>query len=167
MEFIILNSNIDHLTEYEAESQLIWYRSKLDNLEIDNNVKAVIVCCHHSPYTNSKIIDPNDYVREFFVTSFLKSKKCAAFLSGHSHAFEHFVIQEKHFFVIGGGGGLQQPLLIQNEARWRDEYNNFLVKRLFHFLYCEINFENITFNMKQLNSTMEEIEAVYKIIIPI
>jgi len=49
-------------------------------------------------------------VQQHFVPSFMQSKKCVLFLSGHSHNFESFKMGGKQFLVIGGGGGVHQPL---------------------------------------------------------
>src|SRR5204863_5243519 len=62
------------------------------------------------PFTNSKVVKPNKLVQQKFLPPFYSTKKCILFLSGHSHNFEHFKVQGKNFLVIGGGGGVHQPL---------------------------------------------------------
>jgi predicted MPP superfamily phosphohydrolase len=107
---IVLNSNFASLSIEENEEQEKWYKQTLDKLDEDSSVQFIITGCHHSPFTNSKIVGSSMGVREKFVPLFLKSPKSRLFLSGHSHNFEHYKIDGKDFLVIGGGGGLHQPL---------------------------------------------------------
>ncbi len=107
---ILLNSNFKSLSPQEDSAQTRWYRNTLSNLDSDNAVKCIITGCHHSPFTNSRLVKSSMGVRQRFLSSFLGSKKSGVFLSGHSHNFEHFKQYGKDFFVIGGGGGLHQPL---------------------------------------------------------
>jgi hypothetical protein len=79
-------------------------------LDADAEIQFIIVCCHHSPFTNSRIVKPSTEVQNKFVPAFIESRKSHLFLSGHAHAFEHFKVKGKDFMVIGGGGGLTQPL---------------------------------------------------------
>jgi len=107
---ILLNSNFNKMTAAEILAQDNWYNNMIRKLDKDDSVKFIIVGCHHSPYTNSKVVKPSMAVRQNFLPAFINSKKCVLFVSGHSHNFEHFVENGKHFLVIGGGGGLHQPL---------------------------------------------------------
>ncbi len=107
---ILLNSNFSCLTEAENKTQLDWYRATLQQLDTDPSIQFIISGCHHSPYTNSKIVGANKDVQQKFVPLFLASKKSRLFISGHSHNFEHYQMGGKDFLVIGGGGGLHQPL---------------------------------------------------------
>ncbi|MEI6815851.1 MAG: metallophosphoesterase [Bacteroidota bacterium] len=107
---ILLNSNFIEMTKEQIESQQKFLQDKLNTLDEDKSIKLVVVSCHHSPYSNSKIVGSSKQVQEKFVPSFIKSKKAKLFLSGHSHNFEYFKHEGKDFFVIGGGGGLHQPL---------------------------------------------------------
>src|SRR5689334_18774205 len=107
---LMLNSNFSSLSNTEIEAQQQWLKSTLASLETDSGVKAVIMSCHHSPYTNSKLVNSNVLVQEQFVKEYLKHSKCRLFISGHCHAFEYFKMEGKDFLVIGGGGGLRHPL---------------------------------------------------------
>ncbi|MCW3078834.1 MAG: metallophosphoesterase [Segetibacter sp.] len=128
---ILLNSNFNSLSTSEDADQIGWYKQTLEKLDADSSVRFVITGCHHSPYTNSRIVSSSISVREKFVPFYLKSKKSRLFLSGHSHNFEHFRQQGKDFFVIGGGGGLHQPLK-SGQGLFRDLSGNY--KPLFHYL---------------------------------
>lgn len=107
---VMLNSNFGTLSEAENNRQISWYKTTLQELDNDSAIQFIISGCHHSPYTNSKIVGANKEVQQNFVPLFLASKKCRLFISGHSHNFEHYQIGGKDFLVIGGGGGLHQPL---------------------------------------------------------
>jgi UDP-2,3-diacylglucosamine pyrophosphatase LpxH len=129
---IMLNSNFSSLSKAEIETQQQWLKSTLDSFEANNEVKAVIMSCHHSPYTNSKLVNSNVQVQEQFVKEFLKYGKCRLFISGHCHAFEYFKMEGKDFLVIGGGGGLQHPLYHNGEKYIEDLSEQY--KPLFHYV---------------------------------
>ncbi len=107
---VLVNSNFSKMTTAEILAQDNWYNATVKKFDKDDAIKFIIVGCHHSPYTNSKIVKPSMEVRQNFVPAFINSKKGMLFLSGHSHNFERFNMQGKYFLVIGGGGGLHQPL---------------------------------------------------------
>lgn len=107
---IFLNSNFKKLSTADIQQQQSWFAATLNNLDNDPAVLVTIVACHHAPYTNSKIVGSSTLVQKYFVPDYLKSRKARLFITGHSHNFERFHQGEKDFLVIGGGGGLQQPL---------------------------------------------------------
>ena len=107
---VMLNSNFGRLGEEGARTQHRRYEQTLDSLDADPTVVAVIVCCHHSPYTNSAITGASSSVQQQFVPRFLAARKTRLFLSGHAHTSEHFRPGGKDFLVIGGGGGLRHPV---------------------------------------------------------
>jgi len=121
---IMLNSNFNNLSTEEFIRQNTWYKKIMDSLEIDNKVKTIIVACHHAPFTNSKVVESSKDVQNFFVPKFIKNKKAKIFITGHSHNLEHFKQLGKDFFVIGGGGGLKQPLYPENNRPWNDLISN-------------------------------------------
>jgi predicted MPP superfamily phosphohydrolase len=112
---VLLNSNFTSLSATENENQLAWYKKTLAELDADSSIQFIITTCHHSPFTNSKIVGPCLSVQQKFVPPFLQSKKSKLFLSGHCHGFEHYQVEGKDFLVIGGGGGLHQPLKPDHE----------------------------------------------------
>jgi hypothetical protein len=128
---ILLNSNFKKLSIGEDEQQTAWYKTTLESLDKDSSIQFIITACHHSPYTNSKIVGSSKDVQQRFVPEFLASKKSRLFLSGHCHGFEHYKMQGKDFMVIGGGGGLHQPLN-QGEGCLPDLAADY--KPLFHYL---------------------------------
>ena len=128
---VLLNSNFKTLSLKEIEQQQSWLQTTLTELDADAEIDSVIVCCHHSPFTNSRIVRPSKEVEETFVPPYLESRKARLFLSGHCHAFEHYKVKGKDFLVIGGGGGLRQPLRqgIGTLADMAPEY-----KPMFHYI---------------------------------
>ena len=128
---ILLNSNFSTLSVSDKKIQDDWYQKTLEMLDSSEAIKAVIVTCHHAPYSNSKVVGSSTQVQNNFVPAYLKSKKAKLFITGHSHNFEHFEISGKSFLVIGGGGGLHQPLNSSGNSI-KDEAINY--KPAFHYL---------------------------------
>ncbi|MEN8193745.1 MAG: metallophosphoesterase [Bacteroidota bacterium] len=166
-EIILLNSNFSEMTTHEIVTQQEWYINKLIQLEQDSTISAIIVGCHHSPFTNSKVVEPDENVQLLFVPPFIEFQKCKLFISGHCHAFEHFKHGEKDFLVIGGGGGLQQTLYIEDEEKWNDQYINKTSKRMFHFLKYELVNDTIRVTLKMLETDFSQFDDNYKLIIPL
>jgi hypothetical protein len=111
MAVIMLNSNFSKLSALEFQRQQLWYKATMDSLDKDDAIKAIVVCTHHAPYSNSKIVGSSKAVVLNFIPLFMNSPKARLFISGHSHNLEYFkMAPNKHFMVIGGGGGLTQPL---------------------------------------------------------
>ncbi len=131
---VLLNSNFSKMTPADIRKQDAWYRQTLARLDTGAAVKLVIVGCHHSPYSNSKVVGSSLPVQRHFVPPFMQSKKCVLFLSGHSHNFEEFKMGGKQFLVIGGGGGVHQPLnttgLPDLAANYKPEFHYLEVIRL-------------------------------------
>lgn len=153
---ILLNSNFSDLSSSEDTAQTNWYKRTLDRLDADPSIQFIITGCHHSPYTNSKIVGSSIGVRQKFVTNFLKSQKSRLFLSGHSHNFEHFQQQGKDFFVIGGGGGLHQPLK-QGEGILQDLAKNY--KPAFHYLSVKRQADKLELTSIRLKADFTGFEA--------
>ena len=96
------------------------YKKELDKLDENPAVKIIIVATHHPPFTNSKIVSAEKDVRDKILPHFFKSSKAKLYLSGHSHNLEYFQKNGKDFLVIGGGGGIQQPLKKMKKRKWKD-----------------------------------------------
>jgi len=129
----MLNSNFKKMKPERIELQQKWYKETLDSLDKDKRVKIIVVSCHHAPYSNSKIVGSSMPVQERFVPLFINTDKCKLFITGHAHAFEHFVQSGKDFLVIGGGGGIHQPLSLDKRDLQPD------YKPEFHFLMITPN----------------------------
>jgi predicted MPP superfamily phosphohydrolase len=137
---VMLNSNFSTLSRSDEQKQLAWYKETIDQLDENPAVQYIIICCHHSPYSNSKLVGSSKAVQQKFVPYYIKSPKSKLFLSGHSHAFEHFKIEGKDFLVIGGGGGLHQPLsfgtgqLADLNTDYKPAFHYLTIKRFQNYL---------------------------------
>lgn len=127
---IFLNSNFSKLSPDDLDRQQSWLTSTLAALDSDPAVVTTIVACHHAPFSNSKIVGSSQNVQKYFVPSFLASSKAKLFITGHSHNYELFKYEGKDFLIIGGGGGLSQPLT--KEERLKDVSTTY--KPQFHYL---------------------------------
>jgi Icc-related predicted phosphoesterase len=137
---VMLNSNFGCLSAEETRMQHNWLVSTLEKLDRDSSVKAVIVGCHHPPFTNSRLVRSSANVQEQFVKPYLNSKKGRLFITGHSHAFEYFKKEGKDFLIIGGGGGLNHPL---NSGKNCHEDQCSSYKPMFHYLTVKLKGEEL------------------------
>lgn len=128
---VMLNSNFSTLSVANLVKQQIWYEHVLHELDADPAIAVVIVTCHHAPYSNSKLVGSSKLVQQRFVPAYIRSQKARLFITGHSHAFERYEFDGKTFLVIGGGGGLRQPLNT-SPSRLPDLAGTY--KPLFHYL---------------------------------
>jgi 3',5'-cyclic AMP phosphodiesterase CpdA len=131
LAIVMLNSNFNKLSLPDQHRQRAWYDSTLVALDENAAIRSVIVTCHHPPFSNNKLVGSSKTVQQQFVPSFIQSRKCRLFITGHSQAFEHFRMQGKDFLIIGGGGGLHHPRHT-SEKRLRDEASAY--KPMFHYL---------------------------------
>jgi hypothetical protein len=153
---ILLNSNFGKLGTAENQAQISWYKKTLKELDNNPSIEYIISGCHHSPFTNSKVVGCSKGVEDMFVQPFLLSKKSRLFLSGHSHNFEQYQVKGKDFLVIGGGGGLHQPLKT-GEGLLDDIASDY--KPEFHYLTVKRCAEGLQIKSYQLTkdfSTFEE-----------
>lgn len=121
MALVMLNSNYKKLTSQQIAQQQQWYTATMDSLDVDHGVKIIIVSLHHSPFTNSTVVSPSTVVSEKVLPRFISSPKARLFMSGHSHNLEYFNnYPNKYFLVLGGGGGLIQPLRPPDKSLYTD-----------------------------------------------
>lgn len=150
---VLLNSNFSAMSSADIAKQNQWYQTKLKDLDTDPSIKMVIVGCHHSPYTNSRVVKPSLPVQQDFVAPFIASQKCILFISGHSHNYEQFKMQGKNFVVIGGGGGLHQGVKGNN-----DVMNDvaFAYKPIFHYLEVKREGNKLNVLSRQMTKDFSE-----------
>jgi hypothetical protein len=161
---IMLNSNFSTLSADDIIIQNDWYRKTLGELDTDPGIAAIIVCCHHSPFTNSSMVRSSKNVQQEFVPYYLNSKKCRLFLSGHAHLFEHYRYKEKDFLVIGGGGGLRHPLsrsILQLPDLAKD------YKPAFHYITLSLNHDQLQVISHRLKPDFSGFEEGLKLAIPL
>jgi hypothetical protein len=71
---IMVDSNFPTLKKEQIEEQSQWYSRELEKFDRDEKIEYVIVCCHEPPFTNSRVVHPNEKVKAFFAapcTSYL------------------------------------------------------------------------------------------------
>jgi 3',5'-cyclic AMP phosphodiesterase CpdA len=158
---VLFNSNFNELSNEEIQKQLAWYKTTLDNFEADSTISFIIVGCHHSPFTNSKIVSPSTDVQTYYLPYFFKTSKCKLFISGHAHAFEHFKIKGKDFLVIGGGGGIQQTLYTGKEEKYKDLFDTNSDTRMFHFIIINISENKLIVRLEMLNKDFKTFNSSY------
>ena len=162
-EVILLNSNFSHLSKSDIKEQKKWYTKTLADAEKDTLINFIIVGTHHSPFTNSTIVEPSCEVEKEFVQPFLRNSKCKLFISGHAHAFEHFKEDDKNFLVVGGGGGLQQPLFTGTDQRKKDYFPISSSIRMFHYLLIEEKENFLLAKVVMLNDDFKTFYFPYEI----
>jgi 3',5'-cyclic AMP phosphodiesterase CpdA len=160
---VLLNSNVWQLAGDERRMQVAFLDSALAVLEADTTVRAVVVCCHHSPFTNSMVVLPSIHSRADFLPAYISSRKARLFISGHAHAFEHFREEGKDFLVIGGGGGLQQPLLTGGMRRWTDLFPGATPKRMFHYLRIAMQGDTLVATVRMMRGDFSGLEDTYAV----
>ncbi len=128
---LLLNSNFSTLTLQQQKEQQTFYEDTLQAYDDDPDIKSVIVTTHYAPFSNSRLVGSSKPVQQRFVPPYQASKKGKLFITGHAHAFEKFEVGGKTFLVIGGGGGLHQPLH-SNPGKFDDRAGHY--KPMFHYL---------------------------------
>ena len=127
---VLLNSNFSTLTLEQQQEQQTFYENTLNAYNNDPTIRAIIVTTHYAPYSNSRLVGSSKPVQQRFVEPYLASAKAKLFITGHAHAYEKFVVRGKTFLVIGGGGGLKQPL--HTPPKYDDQALTY--KPMFHYL---------------------------------
>lgn len=133
--YVFLNTNYRDIGMKSMEQQRRWFLSTMHAYERADSVLFIVVCGHHPPYTNSTVVDDEELLQQYFLPVYMLSRKGAVWFSGHSHAYEHFYIDMKHFVVSGGGGGPRQRMLTGEYEQHIDMYDQGMV-RPFH--YCTV-----------------------------
>lgn len=160
---VMLNSNFSTLSVADLVKQQTWYEQTLTELDADPETKVVIVTCHHAPYSNSKLVGSSTLVQQRFVPCYAKSQKARLFITGHSHAFERYEFQGKTFLVIGGGGGLRQPLNTSH-GRLPDLATSY--KPMFHYLAVRRREEGLVLTSYCLKNDFSGFSVGYQFEIP-
>jgi predicted nicotinamide N-methyase len=162
---ILLNSNFSKMSKADVAQQDAWYASALAAADNAPDVRVIIVCCHHSPYSDSKLVGSSPAVQTHFVAPFLKARKSAVFITGHAHLFQHFRVQGKDLFVIGGGGGLHHPLKkhLGAEVCLEPDYDP-----IFHYLTVQLCGNVLVLVSRRLNDSFSGFDdgCDYRIAVP-
>ncbi len=148
--FILLNSNFGELTADEITAQNTWFARELMQFQNDPAITAIVAACHHPPFTNSTVVDSDPDVQRYFVPEFTSERysKTKLFVSGHCHSYEHFIRNNRHFVVTGGGGGPRQN--VDTTLEHRDLYTGAPIRPL-HFCTLTREGTELFLAMKCLN----------------
>ena len=157
--FILINSNEDEMSLEEMDLQFNWFNNKIEEFNKADSVDYIIVVCHHPPYTNMDVqyfknalplIHSKDwssgYIRKNYSIEFMKSDKARLFVSGHTHSYEHFIFEGKHFIVSGGGGGPRDPINLKGS--YEDVFNGPVIR---NFNYCRLTRDKESWIFEMLN----------------
>lgn len=123
LALVFLDANAADLGPAAWRQQELWLVSTLAAFDTDTAVAGVLVFEHQPPFTNSTVTSDDAAVQLAFVPAFVRAHKTLAMISGHTHAYEHFVEQGKHFVVSGGGGGPRVALRSGGGAVHRDLFS--------------------------------------------
>lgn len=146
---ILLNSNFSEQSEEDNKKQKDWYLKRLDEFQNDSTITIILVACHHPPYTNSKIVRDDKQVQKIFIEPFRNTPKAKIFFSGHCHSYEHFIKNDKHFIVSGGGGGPRH--ILETETAKRRHYDEYQKGPLRKFHFCRIYLLNKNLKLQMIN----------------
>ena len=160
---VMLNSNFSTMSVADLVKQQTWYEQTLTDLDANPEIKVVIVTCHHAPYSNSKLVGSSKLVQVRFVPAYIKSQKARLFITGHSHAYERYEFDGKTFLVIGGGGGLRQPLNT-SPSRLPDLATEY--KPMFHYLSVRRDGEGLSLTSYCLKKDFSGFSEGYHFEIP-
>lgn len=130
---VFLDSNIAHYSRTAWTQQARWCESTLREMTENPSVAAILVFSHHPPFSNSAALKRAQHLEARFLPAFFASHKTRAFISGHVHGYERFVMNGKTFIVSGGGGGPRLPLRRVEQQRYVDQFTG-TAPRPFHYL---------------------------------
>jgi hypothetical protein len=165
LALVLLDSNRASLGEDAWQTELRWYRDTLKQLDLDPEVRGVLVFAHHPALSNSKISGDEKCVREGFLPPLLEAKKTLAYIDGHAHGYEHFKENGKHFIVSGGGGGPRVTYWTGAKARHSDLYQG-PVPRPFNYLLIQQLDDQVLVIVKGFQKNETEIKVIDRIAIP-
>lgn len=113
---VFFDSNVKRLGGSRWREQQRWLEDVLADAQRDRSLRGVLAFTHHPPFTNARQVGESASVQEAFLPAFFASERTLALISGHVHAYEHFIERGKHFIVQGSGGG-PRVILAEGEAR--------------------------------------------------
>ena len=161
---ILLNSNFGKMTSSQVATQQAWYEQMIQHLDSQPGIRAVIVACHHPPFSDSKLVGSSVEVQNRFVAPYLRSAKCRLFVTGHAHLFQHMVVDGKDFVVAGGGGGLQHPMKKKIDGPV-DRSGSY--KPLFQYLTVSLHAGQMEVTSYRLSDDYLRVEKGYAFTIPV
>ncbi|MEN9685692.1 MAG: hypothetical protein RLZZ28_1478 [Bacteroidota bacterium] len=155
---ILLNSNFGMLSPDQIKQQQAFYEETIRKMDADPGILQVIVTCHHPPFSNSKKAGSDKEVEERFLPEYYRSAKAGLFITGHAHVFQHFIVNNKNFLTLGGGGGLHHAV-----KKGRTEIKNFSesYNPEFHYLFVQRTGNGLNLVSRKLNDDFTGFETGY------
>ena len=147
---IMFDSKFSTLSLEEIREQAQWCLGELGKFEKDEKVDFVIVCCHEPPFTNSRVVSPNEKVKILFADPFVQFEKTSLFFSGHSHSYERFQSGNKLFVVSGGGGGPRHKVHVDPKKQRREDLFLGPELRFFHICELQVGEEGLAYSVLRL-----------------
>jgi hypothetical protein len=100
---IWLDSNTYRMTKEQWQHQMAWLEAIIQAMESNRRVRGILFSTHHAPYTNSLVVSGNEFVQDWFVPIFCRSKKSMLLFTGHAHGLEHFAHDCSDSLLRSGG----------------------------------------------------------------
>ncbi|MBM4370154.1 MAG: metallophosphoesterase [Deltaproteobacteria bacterium] len=126
-------------TDWSDGEALAWLDRELGRLR--EEARWLIVSFHEPLYTFSNHA-PWSKGREY-VQPLLEQHAVDLVISGHNHCYEHFLVNEIHHVVSGGGGA---PLYGVGEASEAEKELLVMARPGFHYVRVDLTPEQITFS---------------------
>lgn len=164
LAFVLLDTNPDVIGPEGWSAQRRWLRDEMAALRRDANVRGVVLATHHPPATNSTVTGDDDAAAEL-VELARETWEPMLVLSGHAHAYEHFVLGARHHVVSGGGGGPRVTLLEGEARRHADRFDGPSL-RPFHYLRLRTTPAGLRVEARGFRSGESAAEAFDAFVIP-
>lgn len=143
---VCIDSNRAQYSRMEWARQEQWFEETIQRLTAEASVNAILVFSHHPPFTNSAVLRRAQFLEQGFLPAFFSSSKTKAFISGHVHGCERFMVQEKLFIVSGGGGGPRLALRGEARREFVDQFTS-AAPRPFHYLLFHLKARRLRVEM--------------------
>ncbi len=136
-QFIILNTE-----ECLLGAQGRFLNSQLSKARSDPDIDFIFVFFHRPGVTTGKYHRPDGSVQRFLMNKFEEYNVDAVF-AGHSHCYEHGIVNGIHYFVSGGGGAPLRGLIDPYSPEgWTIQYR----EAAYH--YCTIHVDNSRYSVE-------------------
>jgi 3',5'-cyclic AMP phosphodiesterase CpdA len=148
---VFLDSNRSELGEEAWRDEANFLAKAVRAMDEDARVRGVLVFDHHPPFTNGTTTSDDEAVQATFLPAFFASRKALAFVSGHTHSYEHIVERGRTFLVSGGGGGPRARLLEGARRKHQDLFTT-ASPRPYHYLLVEVGATGLVVSARGLGS---------------
>ncbi len=159
---VCIDSNRAQYSQANWAQQEHWFEEVLRDYTHDPSVAAILVFSHHPPFTNSTVLRRAQFLERVFLPAFFASHKTRAFISGHVHGYERFIVNEKTFIVSGGGGGPRLPLRRVARRQFADQYAE-VAPRPFHYLLIHLEVRQLRVKVWGLQKGQTQVALVDEI----